>query len=215
MAENTNAAATRISRLFSTPIATHRVVNADELNRGLKEIILTEEANKPSTGRSNIGGWRSAPDLLDWPGDAVAELGAIVRQAIEAMIKATVGPMGFDGHFKVSAWANLLRAGNYNTLHAHPESAWSGVYYVDAGEPAAADELGGLLELRDPRPAVEMVPAPGWPFGNPLRIQPETGLMVLFPSWLYHQVHPYRGQRPRIAIAFNAPVHHGGPPKAE
>jgi uncharacterized protein (TIGR02466 family) len=199
----------KISRVFATPIAIHRPARSPTMDAALAAQILAAADGSPSTARSNIGGWRSAPDLLDWPGSAVAEFGAIVHQVIEAMIKATVGPLGFDGHFKVSAWANLLRAGNYNTLHAHPESAWSGVYYVDAGEQAAADELSGLLELRDPRSAVEMVPAPGWPFGNPLRIQPETGLMVLFPSWLYHQVHPYRGQRPRIAIAFNAPVHQG------
>jgi uncharacterized protein (TIGR02466 family) len=199
----------KISRAFATPIALHRPARSPTMDADLAAQILATAARSASTARSNIGGWRSAPDLLDWPGAAVAELGTILRQAIEAMIKVTAGPSGFDGYFKVSAWANLLHAGNYNTLHAHPESAWSGVYYVDAGERAAADELSGLLELRDPRPAVEMVPAPGWPFGNPLRIQPETGLMVLFPSWLYHQVHPYRGQRPRIAVAFNAPVHQG------
>jgi uncharacterized protein (TIGR02466 family) len=199
----------KISRAFATPIAIHRPARSPTMDAELAAQILAAAERSRSTARSNIGGWRSAPDLLEWPGAAVAEFGAIAREAIGAMIKATVGASGFDGYFKLSAWANLLRAGSYNTLHAHPESAWSGVYYVDAGEQASADELSGLLELRDPRPAVEMVPAPGWPFGNPLRIQPETGLMVLFPSWLYHQVHPYRGERPRIAIAFNAPVHHG------
>jgi Putative 2OG-Fe(II) oxygenase len=29
---------------------------------------------------------------------------------------------------------------------------------------------------------------------------------VLFPSWLYHWVHPYAGETPRIAISFNATI---------
>ncbi len=66
--------------------------------------------------------------------------------------------------------------------------------------------LSGLLEFLDPRPLVEMVLAPGHPFGRPLRIQPEAGLMVVFPSWLYHLVHPYTGDGARISIAFNAPI---------
>ena len=172
----------------------------------LARIILAAEARSPSTRRSNIGGWRSQNDLLDWPEPEVATFANLVRAAIEGMIRATIGTERFNGYFRLNAWANLLRAGNYNTLHAHPESVWSGVYYVDAGEAATDDDLSGVLELLDPRPGVEMVPAPGWPFGRPLRIVPEAGLMVLFPSWLYHQVHPYRGTRPRISLAFNAPV---------
>jgi uncharacterized protein (TIGR02466 family) len=197
----------KISRAFCTPVVLHRPSSAADLNAELARVILAAEQHTASTLRSNVGGWRSRTNLLEWPDAAVAVFGDIVRDVMREVIAATVGPLGFDGAFKLNAWANLLRAGNYNTLHAHPESAWSGVYYVDAGEPTVGDSLSGILELRDPRPAVEMVPAPGWPFGNPVRITPETGLMVLFPSWLYHQVHPYQGQRPRIAIAFNAPVH--------
>ena len=61
-----------------------------------------------------------------------------------------------------------------------------------------------MLEFLDPRAGVEMVTAPGDPYGEPIRIRPETGLMVIFPSWLYHWVHPYAGEASRIAISFNA-----------
>ena len=36
---------------------------------------------------------------------------------------------------------------------------------------------------------------------------PEAGLLVIFPSWLYHWVHPYVGPTPRIAVSFNVAVH--------
>ena len=44
------------------------------------------------------------------------------------------------------------------------------------------------------------------PYGDPFRVRPEAGLLVLFPSWLYHWVHPYSGRTPRIAISFNVTV---------
>ena len=206
MTENSRAATIQVSRLFSTPIATHRIADAVALNQGLKEIILAAEAGKPSTGRSNIGGWRSGHDLLAQPEAAMESLRNEIRDAIGQVIQATAGANGFSGHFAINGWANVLRRGNYNTLHNHPESAWSGVYYVDIGTQSAEQPLSGMLEFMDPRPFVEMVSTPGMPFGLPVRIQPEAGLMVIFPSWLYHHVHAYVGEGARIAIAFNVPT---------
>jgi hypothetical protein len=34
-------------------------------------------------------------------------------------------------------------------------------------------------------------------------VTPEAGTMVLFPSWLIHSVTAYRGNRPRVSVAFN------------
>jgi hypothetical protein len=53
---------------------------------------------------------------------------------------------------------------------------------------------------------VEAVTAPGDPYGEPFRVGPQAGLLVIFPSWLYHWVHPYAGETPRVAISFNAAV---------
>jgi hypothetical protein len=39
-----------------------------------------------------------------------------------------------------------------------------------------------------------------------MRIWPQDGLLAIFPSWLYHWVHPYAGQTPRIVVSFNVAV---------
>jgi hypothetical protein len=78
------------------------------------------------------------------------------------------------------------------------------VYYVDAGTNETDRSLSGVLEFLDPRAGVEAVTAPGDPYGEPVRVRPEAGLIVIFPSWLYHWVHPYTGHTPRIAVSFNA-----------
>ncbi len=44
---------------------------------------------------------------------------------------------------------------------------------------------------------------PGDPFNESIRIRPRPGLMVLFPGWLKHFVHPHTGTGTRISIAFN------------
>ena len=103
----------------------------------------------------------------------------------------------------LSGWATICRAGAYHAPHSHPDSAWSGVYYVDAGTNETGRSLAGVLEFLDPRAGVEAVTAPGDPYGEPVRVRPQAGLIVIFPSWLYHWVHPYTGRAPRIAVSFN------------
>lgn len=196
----------RISKAFATPLVIHRIPNPAALNEDLKNLVLAAELQSPSTRHSNIGGWRSSNQLLDSNDSAFTALREHIQNAVLQLIKATAGEMGFTGYLKINGWANVLRRGNYNTLHNHPDSSWSGVYYVDSGSVTTDDSLSGILELIDPRPHVEMVTTPGNPFGMPLRIQPEAGLMILFPSWLNHHVHPYTGDDARISIAFNVPT---------
>ena len=122
------------------------------------------------------------------------------------MIDASAGANAFHGTLSVSGWATICRAGAYHAPHSHPDSAWSGVYYVNPGSDSPDQPLSGNLEFLDPRAAVEAVSAPGDPYGEPFRVRPQAGLLVIFPSWLYHWVHPYMGQTPRIAVSFNATV---------
>ncbi|MCI0389468.1 MAG: 2OG-Fe(II) oxygenase family protein [Acidobacteria bacterium] len=170
----------------------------------MQALIFAEEGKYLSLGRSNIGGWHSRPDFLNRPEPAIAALTTWVTWAVKQMVDATAGPGAFKGTLSVSAWATISRAGAYHAPHSHPDSAWSGVYYVDAGTGNPEHPLSGVLEFIDPRAGVEAVSAPGDPYGEPVRVWPESGLLVVFPSWLYHWVHPYAGQTSRIAVSYNA-----------
>jgi uncharacterized protein (TIGR02466 family) len=192
-----------ITPAFPTLIGQFRVPDAEAMNQDLQALILAEEAKYLSLGRSNIGGWHSRPDFLNRPELAVDALTTWVIWAVRQMIDATAGPGVFKGTLSTSAWATICRAGAYHAPHSHPDSAWSGVYYVDPGKANPDCPLSGVLEFIDPRAGVEAVSAPGDPYGEPVRVRPEAGLLVVFPSWLYHWVHPYAGQSPRIAVSFN------------
>jgi uncharacterized protein (TIGR02466 family) len=176
------------------------------MNEALQAIILAEEATCASIGRSNIGGWHSRPDFLVRSEPAVAALTGWITWAVSRMVKATTGFGQSDESLSLSGWAAICRSGAYHAPHSHPESAWSGVYYVESGAPSPARPLSGVLEFLDPRVGAQSVRTPGDPYGDPFRVRPEPGLLLLFPSWLYHWVHPYTGESPRIAVSFNAAV---------
>jgi uncharacterized protein (TIGR02466 family) len=191
---------------FPTLIGRWQIPDADVINQDLQALIIAEEAKYSSLGRSNIGGWHSRPDFLTRREPAVSALTAWLTWALRRMIDATAGANAFKGTLSVSAWATICRAGAYHAPHSHPDSAWSGVYYVNAGTDSPDQPLSGALEFLDPRAGVEAVTAPGDPYGEPFRVRPHAGLLVIFPSWLYHWVHPYAGQTARIAVSFNATV---------
>jgi uncharacterized protein (TIGR02466 family) len=193
-----------VTPAFPTLIGRLQVPDAGVMNRDLQALILAEEAKYPSLGRSNIGGWHSRPDFLTLRDPAVAALTTWLTWTLRRMVAASTGSDSLQGTLSVSAWATLCRAGAYHAPHSHPDSAWSGVYYVDPGTASVEEPLSGVLEFLDPRAGVEAVTAPGDPYGEPYRVRPQAGLLVIFPSWLYHWVHPYTGQTPRIAISFNA-----------
>ena len=174
------------------------------MNRDLQMLIIAEEARYSSLGCSNVGGWHSRRDFLQRRDPAVPALTVWITWALRQMIDATAGANGFKGALSASAWATICRAGAYHAPHSHPDSAWSGVYYVDPGLSSPDQPLSGVLEFLDPRAGVEAITAPGDPYGEPFRVRPQAGLLVVFPSWLYHWVHPYTGQTPRIAVSFNA-----------
>jgi uncharacterized protein (TIGR02466 family) len=195
-----------LTQAFPTLIGRLQVPDSEGMNQSLHTLILGQEAEYASLGRSNVGGWHSRPDFLECRDPAVHALAAWIKWALNGMTSALAGPDAFKGTLNVSAWTAICREGAYHAPHSHPDSAWSGVYYVDAGTYTPGWPLSGVLEFLDPRGGVEAVTAPGDPYGEPFRIQPRAGLLVIFPSWLYHWVHPYRGHTPRIVVSFNASV---------
>ena len=189
---------------FPTLIGRLQVPDAELMNQNLKALIMAEEREYASVGQSNIGGWHSRSDFLCRREPAVSALSTWLRWALRRMIDGTAGANAFQGALSTYAWATICRAGAYHAPHSHPDSAWSGVYYVDPGCGPADQPLSGVLEFLDPRAGVEAVTAPGDPYGEPVRIRPQAGLLLIFPSWLFHWVHPYAGQTPRVAVSFNA-----------
>ena len=71
------------------------------------------------------------------------------------------------------------------------------------GEPEAGSPLNGRLELIDPRAGANMLIPENTKLQGRYLITATPGLMVVFPGWLHHLVHPFKGKGTRISIAFN------------
>ena len=96
-----------LSLSFATPIARMRVREAGDINPGIRSVILEKEAAVASASRSNVGGWHSSDDLLDWPGPEFETLKAAIRDAVLAMTKVTLG--GKPVHPTLAThWARLI-----------------------------------------------------------------------------------------------------------
>lgn len=190
-----------LSTIFPTVLLRRRLPDAAARNARLHEVVLAREKRDPGIRHSNYGGWHSSADLWDWPEPEIRELcGWVIRAAED--LTASVAPLQPGDEIKAlpygGAWVNLLRDGGYNKIHNHPGAVWSAVYYVATGNPDPAIPGNGSFEFMDPRP--------GNIHGGKEVIQPEPGLLMMFPAWLYHYVNPYHGTGERISIAFNLTI---------
>jgi uncharacterized protein (TIGR02466 family) len=191
--------------LFTSPFMSYLWPDSDALNKELRQKILAHERDDPGSGKSksNVGGWHSETGQLQFCGDAgKALVERMIALANEATQRTLAGRACPPFTWTLEAWANVNRVGDFNRMHAHGMSTWSGTYYVDDGDPPAEEEFGTALEITDPcgQRTASFFPAvlpPG------IFIRPRAGLMVLFPSYIPHMVMPHRGKRPRISIAFN------------
>ena len=193
-----------ITLAFSTPVLSRVFDGCHGLNRRLREVVLAREAEFPSTDKSNVGGWHSSEDLFSWPHPAVAELLARLGSAVKSINDYAIGPQNESGEVDLVAWANVLRDGDYHQPHFHPNCDWSGVYYVATGSSRSDQGRGGRIDLLDPRAGVGMLKTPGNIFLGTLQFVPRPGMVLVFPGYLVHHVHPHSGGGERISVAFNA-----------
>lgn len=189
---------------WPTPILSRQVTD-DAFLSDLKNIILEKEGNDPEgMKRALVNGWHSKLDLMDWPGAPIGQLKQLIGDHTQDYLRIASGGKPVTGTGHVTAWANISRRGGYHRLHSHHSSMIAGVFYIDIGTPDPGDtENNGTITFDDPRTGVEMIPLPGNPFGEKIRIEPKPGMFLMFPSWLKHFVDPFRGEGTRMSIAFN------------
>lgn len=199
-----------VKGLFATPVGAVEVPGADALNATLERAILARRAEMPSLQASNAGGWHSDRDIERWGGAAIETVLEIAKGVGTRMTADRQGAR-VTPNWTVQAWANVNGPGDGNICHYHPGAFWSGTYYVADGGCAADPALGGEFEMLDPRGPGPAMYAPQYKFagedgtsvGSAEVIRPKPGLLIVFPSWLFHQVRTYRGTGQRISVAFN------------
>lgn len=203
--------AIQVAGLFPTPVYTIVVPDAAALNARLRQAIEARRDVEGGVNRSNVGGWQSDIDLLQWGGPE-ARLLADHCIAASERVTATGGGEPASIVWRAEMWANINRPGDSNQTHWHPGSYLSFVYYVDDGYGTSTDRAdGGELVFVDPRmpflrmrtPDLRYRSATGDLDEHETWVRPFSGLLIGFPSFVGHSVRPYNGSWTRISIAIN------------
>ena len=191
-----SGAKVEITSIFSVPICEHHY--DDDLGD------LEEECIRRSTldsGRvvSNSGGWQSNAITSD--DDFFSEFILEIEEQANNFAKE----LEICQKVKLSnLWININGYKDYNRRHNHPESIISGVFYVKVPDKSS--------KLRFFNPSVDLM-VRDWNLNVDLKcnkytssiweIFPEDGKLLLFPSWLDHEVDQNLSQEKRISISFN------------
>lgn len=94
-----------------------------------------------------------------------------------------------------SLWVNLLKGAGHHSAHIHPHSIISGTLYVEVPKGS------GPIRFEDPRLPL-MMAAPPRP-DTFVTVEPRAGLLLMWESWLRHEVLPGAGRGERLSISFN------------
>ena len=101
-----------------------------------------------------------------------------------------------------SLWVNVMPEGGSHTSHLHTNAVISGTYYV------AVPEAAGPIVYEDPRLAMMMAAPPRKTsapreFKSQVSFAPQVGTLMLWESWLRHEVPLNRAEGNRISVSFN------------
>ena len=175
-----------------------------ELETACRMLADEDQAGRAWCRREGYGGYTSYASLDDLPRRATA-FGAL-KTRLDRHASAFASDLQFDlgaGRLRLdSLWVNILKPGATHTGHIHPHSVLSGTAYV-AVPPGASS-----LKLEDPRLPL-MMAAPPRRADAPetarsfVYMAPEAGTILMWESWLRHEVPANRAKAERISISFN------------
>ena len=179
-------------------------VDIDELTASCFSIAEDDEAGQDWCEANGYAGYTSYASLDDLP--YRFPIFADLKKVLDAHVAAFAEDLQFDlGDRKLvldSLWLNILPEGGIHTSHIHPHSVISGTTYVTMPEGASA------IRFEDPRLPM-MMAAPGRvkdareelrPF---IYVAPKAGDVLLWESWLRHEVPMNMIEDDRVSVSFN------------
>ena len=203
MAEIVSLFVTRVYRAALNELGKKKVDYA-ELLSSCNAIAEDDEAGQEWCEKHGYPGYTSYSSLNDLPwrfpifGD--------LEKALDKHVAAFCKDLGFDLQGKKlkcdSLWINILPEGGSHASHIHPHSVISGTTYVAMPKGTSA------LKLEDPRlPMMMTAPLRDKKAGQELQsfvyIKPAVGEVLLWESWLRHEVPMNMSEEERVSVSFN------------
>jgi len=193
------------TRLYHAALSDHgKPIDTDELAASCFSIAEDDEAGQDWCEENGYAGYTSYASLDDLP--YRFPIFKDLVKSLDKHVAAFAKDLEFDlGERKLvldSLWLNILPEGGIHTSHIHPHSVISGTTYVTMPEGASA------IRFEDPRLPM-MMAAPGRMKGarEELRpfiyVVPEAGDVLLWESWLRHEVPMNMIEEDRVSVSFN------------
>ena len=183
--------------LFPTPVYIADIKHPT-LNQDLERDIIAWSKEDKGITRTNVKGWHSATNMHERP-----EFKNLVNMLYDCQKTVYEQEYYESEPFLGNMWANINPPGGMNRAHQHPNSLWSGVYWIKTPKNC------GQLKIDDPR-SVACMTRPRQKDGKkPDRLwrethyEPVAGRCIMFPSWLMHCVDPNESNDVRISVSFN------------
>lgn len=186
-------------QLFATQLYEAQVGDEDLLGRlahSIRSLAQDDNAGRRWSKEHRYAGYTSYASLNDLPrrDPAFAELAKLLTRHAASFASDCGFELGRKPRLD-SLWANLLKSGGQHSGHIHPHSIISGAFYVEA--PPGS----GAIRFEDPRlPLMMAAPTRAQTF---VTVEPTPGALLMWESWLRHEVLPGAGRGERLSISFN------------
>ena len=197
-----------VQRLFPTLVYTTRLAGGAALNRRLlrecRQLERDDDSGRRWSAQNYPGGYTSYNSASRM--HELSPTFAQLQRALDRHVASFAKSLEFDLRGRdlqmTDCWVNVMPRQVVHSLHLHPLATISGTYYVHTPRGSAG------LKLEDPRLDRYMAAPPLKPKVSTNRqrwvvIPAQAGTLVLFESWLRHEVPPNPAASPRISISFN------------
>jgi uncharacterized protein (TIGR02466 family) len=190
-----------VTKLYEAEIADEALLA--DLAHSIRVLSQDDGSGRRWSREHRYAGYTSYASLNDLPrrDPAFAELAKLLTRHAARFAEECA----FDLERKPrldSLWINLLKSGGHHSGHIHPHSLISGTFYIEV--PSGS----GAIRFEDPRlPLMMAAPTRRNDAPEDLQtfavVQPRPGLLLMWESWLRHEVLPGSGRGERLSTSFN------------
>ena len=186
----------RLWKAYSGHVLIESGIGSQKQRYDLLRQAYDYKENNPSNGNNNDGCWRA---------DIKFERSEWLHQALIKQLEETVGyyleeDRAFNHMFNggdpyIESWTNINDPGSLNLLHTHKSFNFSAIYYVQA------NHTGDLVFLNPAN--MDLSASYLGPGTSRMHYKPNDGDLVMWPSWIPHEVERNESDTQRVCIAFN------------
>lgn len=192
------------SFVYYAPLASKNTKLNKELKIESLKFSEIDDKGQQWSEQNYIGGYTSYGSIsnMHYVSSTFTEL----EKAIDKHVRKFVKHLEMDINPKelkmTSCWVNIMPTNVIHTMHIHPLSVISGTYYVQTPKNCSS------IKFEDPRLESFMASPPRKHDAKPInqrhiKLQPQEGHVVLFESWMRHEVPANNSVQERISISFN------------